>query len=358
MNMIFKLILGLTALALFVVSPAWGSTKKIAIFTTRDEGDMFWQPVVDFASMAANQFDYEIVPYFCHGNHFAMKDLVKDAAAKKVDAMILVNFKRQLVSVAEEAEKAGIPFLVINSGFDASDAPGEPRGKMKHWIGEMLPDDEGAGYELAKILTKKAKAAKDGKVHIIGLEGIISDQASIERVKGLNRFVSQNAGKVVLDQVTQANWDPKTAQEKFEALHGRFPDAAVVWTASDGMGIAVGTKLKELGLAGKIHTGGVDWSNEGVQAVKDGVIDATIGGHYMEGGWAVIMMYDYFNGIDFKSEGLKRKSAMAALTKDKMAAYSAKLGSKEQWKQIDFKRFSKKANGVAKYDFTLKNLLK
>ena len=60
--------------------------------------------------------------------------------------------------------------------------------------------------------------------------------------------------------------------------------------------------------------GGIDWNLEAIQSIQKGQMTASMGGHFMEGGWVMVLLYDYFNGVDFVDEGVAMKSKMSAIT--------------------------------------------
>ena len=103
------------------------------------------------------------------------------------------------------------------------------------------------------------------------------------------------------------------------------------------MALGVVEGIKELGLVPgqDIVTGGFDWSEKGVEAVVKGEIEVTMGGHYMEGAWVAVLIYDYFNGVDFKDESLRMKSNMGALTKENIDDYLQKLKDHSQEYVLD-----------------------
>jgi hypothetical protein len=84
---------------------------------------------------------------------------------------------------------------------------------------------------------------------------------------------------------------------------------------------------------------------------------ATAGGHFMEGGWAVVMLFDYFNGKDFASESVNVKSPMGLITADNAKIYQTKFGT-GNWGQINFNLFTKTNNKALKsYNFKIETLL-
>lgn len=333
----------------------------IAMFTPRAEHDMFWGPFVGFMQEAVNDLNMELEVYYANDNRMEMKRQIEEAVtrADKPDALVIKNFQAQGEIFIEIADDAEVPIFVVNTGFQPEDNMGKPREKYRYWIGEMLPDDEGAGFGLAELLIQEAAARSDENISLLGIEGYASSGASIERVKGLKRALEQHP-EVELTQILSANWKPDLAKEKFMTVkHRRYPDISVVWTASDGMALGVIEGAKELDFtpAQDIFTGGVDWSEQGLQAVKSGEMTATMGGHFMEGAWVAVVLYDYFNGIDFASESLQMRSKMSAITRANIDTYIEKL-HREQWHKIDFTQFSKQLNPELKtYNFGLEALL-
>jgi hypothetical protein len=87
-------------------------------------------------------------------------------------------------------------------------------------------------------------------------------------------------------------------------------------------------------------------------------MSTSVGGHFLEGAWSLILVHDYHYGIDFVDDpGVRFMTSMHSITSDTVQDYSDKLGNPE-WNRIDFKQFSKKHNPVLeKYDFSLSGLL-
>ncbi len=334
---------------------------KVALFIPRSEDDMFYNPVVEFAQEAVNDLEgMELQVYYAGEDHFKLQKQVEQvlAAKEKPDALLIINYRKRGKHILKIAGKVNMPVFIFNDGFLAEDKMGKPREQFKNWIGEMLPDDEGAGFELAKTLISQATPGADGKIHLIGIEGKKVSMPSIKRLAGLQRFLEQT-DNTVLHQIVAADWDPELAKEKFLALKKRFPEISVVWTASDGMGLGVIAGAKELGLTPgqDILTGGVDWAKAGLDAVKSGDMTATIGGHFMEAAWVAVLLYDYFNGVDFASEALQMRSQMSAVSNTNIDEYLEKL-ARENWHKIDFTKFSKKYNPELKqYNFGLEAVL-
>ena len=164
--------------------------------------------------------------------------------------------------------------------------------------------------------------------------------------------------KSILHQILYANWNKETSYKYTSRIIKRYKkDLDIIWAASDGMSLGAHKAIEENNKSTQILTGGIDWSPKGIQAVKNGDIDATIGGHFMNGGFALVLLYDYFHGIDFYDEvGTKIQLNMSILTKNNVNKYLEKYSS-QNWNKIDFRKYSKVLNKkLIKYDFSLESL--
>lgn len=331
---------------------------KIAYFIPRQvEGDMFYNLVGDFAKKAAEDLNIDLDFYEAKGNHILMARQGELASKKNYDAFMVINVKFAGSQIVKSARNERIPVLFENGGI-LSKKVGEPREKNPYYIGEIVPDDKNAGYKLGKYLIKKAKETGE-KLEILGITGVKASSASIEREKGLKIAIGETNGEAVLKQVVSANWETNIAKQKFIGLKRRYPKVNIVWTASDGMGMGVVKGIKEENLIPNkdVFTGGVDWSAGGIESVMKNEFTATVGGHFMEGAWGLVILSDYLRGIDFKDEGLKMYTDMYLITPDNYEERKI-LFDKSKWGEIDFKRFSKYYSGISKYDFGIEKVIK
>lgn len=341
-------------LTFLLVGPALSEDKKrLALFTPRRANDAFWGVLEHYMQEACRDLGMELQVFHARENHLTMVKQVKMALKMKFDAVVVPNYKERLTIITKLANSAQIPIFTYNAGFAPSSNMGEPRQKYQYWIGEILPDDEGAGYNLAKTLIKEAKK-RAMKLEMIAFLGIGVEMASRLRMEGLHRFLKDHPN-VKLHQYIPANWERTIAGKKAKVSIKRYPDAKIYWSASDEMALGILDAIEDQG----IITGGVDWSKQGINAVNTNKqMIASMGGHIYEGAWAAVLIYDYLHGKDFKEEGLRIKSHMHGITKKNVKTFLKKL-TKSNSKNIDFSKFSKVKNpSLKKYDFSLEALLK
>lgn len=265
----------------------------------------------------------------------------------------------------KRAEQLGVRTFVFNSGVAPEERleMGRPRSKFRHWIAQMTPDDEQAAYILADMLIDKAKAAgktdKAGKVHFIAVGGDgIKNSVEEKRYSGIKKRIAEH-NDAVLDNLILTGWERTTAYSELLDALKQYPDTSVVWSISDTTALAAIDVARELGKKpGKdIFIGGFNWSLEGMNSVIMDEMTATMGGHFLEGAKALILIHDHHHGIDFADElGVEMLTQMEAVTNDNARKYLDRM-SKMDWRKVDFKQFSKKYNTDLKsYNLTLEAL--
>jgi len=335
----------------------------VAFANPASKTDAFWELVTSFMQAAADDLGFELKVYYADRNHVLIDENVNSIYSQepRPDFVIGMNARGSGTAMLELGEATGIKTVFINQSFLTNDRTlmGLPGERYKNWLFEYLPDDVHSGYLLAKTLIDDAFARgltdTNGMLQIVGVTGHELSSASILRVQGLKKAVAEYPN-VVLDQLVKADWKRDRAHDLALGLIGRYPEIGVFWSASDVMSMGVIDAIGELGkVANKdILTGGVDWANSALPLVKGDVMTASVGGHFMDGGWALVMLYDLIHGEEVPPMSLSRFSV---LTKGNVDIYSDRFGGND-WSQIDFRKFSKHLNPkVKEYDFGLEAVL-
>jgi ABC-type sugar transport system substrate-binding protein len=264
----------------------------------------------------------------------------------------------RLLSLAQETR---VPVFVINSGLLPEDAArfGGPRAHFPLWLGQMLPDDVLAGEVLARLLLEAATRgrAPGSPVGLVALEGQLGDGSALERVAGLRLALDAWEGATLLQSVS-ASWEEALALRKTALLLRRYPELQIVWSANDTMALAALRALEDAGRhpGQDVLVGGIDWTPRALQAVREGRLVASLGGHFLEGAWALVLLHDYHHGRDFRSEGLDWRTTLAPVSRADVDAVLRFLGEGD-WEPLDFRAFSKVANPtLSRYDFSLRAL--
>jgi ABC-type sugar transport system substrate-binding protein len=327
----------------------------------------FWLSVSAFMLAAAADLNMDLEILYCDRNHIKMKRLAKEVVSRKnpPDYLVVVNEKLSAGPIVMDADSAGVKVFVMLNRFegDQYQKMGQPRHKYKNWIGSLIPDNRFAGYQTAKLLIDQALKAgiksPDGRLHIIGFSGDYITQASLQRVDGLKQAVSEYPN-VDLEQVIPCNWSKDAARSKTPKILKRYPETDAIWCANDP--IAVGA-LEGAVAAGRtpgkdIFLGGSNWDPPGLEKVKTGEIVTSVGGHFMTGGWVMVLLYDYHHGRDFAEAGTQLQyKIFGALHSGNIHQFLNQFGDRD-WRKIDFTNFSKVLQPDTRhYQFNVESIL-
>ncbi|ATB34643.1 hypothetical protein CYFUS_000050 [Cystobacter fuscus] len=269
--------------------------------------------------------------------------------------------------VLEVAEQAQVPVFVVNSGLALEERArfGGPREHFTWWVGQMVPDDVGAGERLVRLLIDAAQARRrslergpvEGPVRLIAIEGQWGDTSAKQRHLGLRQALSGEKDAELLQSVTAA-WQREESRRKTFLLLRRYPELEVIWAANDDLAMGAVQALEEAGRrpGEDVQVGGIDWTPEALQAVREGKLVTSLGGHFLEGAWALVLLYDHHQGRDFASERLDWRTAFLPATRANAAGYLEVL-ARPDWEAFDFRAFSKAVNPrLTHYDFSLQAL--
>ncbi|WNG62373.1 substrate-binding domain-containing protein [Archangium gephyra] len=277
------------------------------------------------------------------------------------DYVLLTMHRGIGARLLELSKREKVPIFVINSGLLPADAGrlGGPRGHFPLWLGQMVPDEALAGRTLARLLLEASTRSRPPRasVRLVALEGRLEDASGLGRSEGLLQAVDEWEGAELLQKVS-ASWAVDAAWRKAELLLLRYPGLQVIWAANDNMALGA---LRAVEASGRrpgqdVVLGGMDWTPEALRAVHEGRLVASLGGHFLEGAWALVLLYDHHHGRDFVSEGLDWRTSLLPVSRANVDAVLAWLGEGD-WEAIDFRAFSKVANpSLTHYDFSLRAL--
>jgi ABC-type sugar transport system substrate-binding protein len=363
---------------------------RVGLLVAGEADHPFWGKTVHFAEAVAEDLDIDLEVSFSAENSYSIKhnglDLLDEL--DEGDYFLSGYFRSVTAGFLEKAEEAGINTIVFNTDVLEADkaAVGRPREKYTHWLAHLVPDEAKAGRELGAALIDQARRAGgdiEPPLEMMALTGplsgasydgalpdmrslLIDDPAeagredspvSLQRIHGLESGV---AGIEDVDMLgfADAYWLPDQARDLTSRALERF-DVDVIWSASDAMALAALDAVREVGLTpGRdIVVGGFDWTEAGLQAVTDGHMAASMGGHFMEAGWALVLIHDHARGEDFaETAGVNIVTRMSAITPANVERYREHFGD-GQWGQVDFRRFSRVHNDSrTEYNFSPETL--
>lgn len=355
-------------LIVFLVATAFSiSAKPVEVVLLNPGGNhWFWKMVINFMQAAADDLDMELEVITSDWDHFLTVEQVQKVVKRKhpPDYIVTGNEKSNAGKIIKIADQAGVKIFLFSNDFVADrdfELYGQPREKYKHWIGKLIPNNFSAGYQIGRTLIDQSLDSKlfarNGKIHLVAIAGAGKTHASSERVRGLKQVVRENLEKVELLEVFPGDWTAQRAEKISERIFRSYPETGIIWGANDTTAFGAMKHAITLGkIPGKdVLFGGCGWYAPAIQKVQEGQLTTTVGGHFMEAGWVIVLLYDYHHDKDFISDPIE--TAMYSIDKSNVEKF-LKVFGKQEWDKIDFKKFSKVHNpALKKYDFSLKSVL-
>ncbi|MCS3725591.1 ABC transporter substrate-binding protein [Bradyrhizobium betae] len=327
-------------------------------------GEVHWDMVAQTMQAAGRKLNAHVEVLTSERNYRNMRELGLGviARADKPDFLILVNEESAAVKILEAAEAAGVKTLLLSSTLIGDDAArlGPPRRTLKTWLGDITTDLQTAGARMANALIRAARAEKwqssDGKIHLLAIGGDEITPASIARNAGLQLAVAA-APDVVVDRMLFANWTQSEAEEvtanylSWASRKGIRP--AGIWAGNDPMALGAIKASTTAGLAPgqDIQVVGLNWSEDALRAIRAGRLLSTDGGHFLLGGWSVVLLRDYADGCDFAEASPYIEVKTSAVTRANLVAVGDLIKTRA-FDRIDFTRFRSKAGRCGHYDFS------
>lgn len=327
---------------------------RVSLFVPRAD-TLFWSSLVRLTESAAQDLDVDLRVYDAENRGEAMVRQVREACLQGTDGILFMNYEHLGREILTLAQTYKVPALLYNTGF--ADPRMVPRKEFPFWIGSMTPDDVRAGGLLAQRLIEAGKRAGKETIRMLAIEGNPQEKSSSDRVEGMRAVVS-NRDDVILYGVVNAGktWSRTKAKEVFTAEFRKHPDINTVWAAGDDIALGALDAVSQMGLDREtVIAGGIDWSQGAVESVRAGHNGLSIGGHMLEGAWALILMHDYLGGLDFSRENTVFKTRMHAIDSRNVDQVSRFLT--DNWERIDFTNFSKVHNETLLYRFELPHVM-
>lgn len=265
------------------------------------------------------------------------------------DFLLLINENGMAERLVKKADSMGVKTVLFNEGFNETFLKniGDPVDVYKNCIAEILPDDSLAGYLLAKeLITAKRKEKPEGIISVLGISGSPRNTSSIKRVAGLKQAISE-LKEVTLLQTAPGHWKEDKAADITKRAYQRYSQIDIIWVASDKMADGVLSSLKSIGK--KSIIGGIDWATFAFERVETGDFVATVGGHFFDGAWALVLIYDYVTHGKLKKK--KYISNSFDIINQNTVKEILPILKTDNWQAIDFKNHAQDKFG--NYDFSL-----
>jgi len=210
--------------------------------------------------------------------------VVEGFVTQQVNGIVLAPFdKDALVRPVEEAKRAGIPAVVVDSALE-SPAPISFVASNNEHGGELAAD------EIARLLNGK------GKVMLLRYqEGVFSTE---QREKGFAEKIKTYPGITVISSNQYAGATRDTAKTAMENLLNRYGNEIdALFTPNESSTAGALLALEDAGKAGKIKFVGFDNSDIFIQAMRAGKLQGiVVQNPFRMGELGVTTMIDHLQG--------------------------------------------------------------
>lgn len=273
-----------------------GEGETFVLLTPRT--DPFWAASAEFASAAAIGLGKRLVVYDAQDDGEAMIRQARQAVETRPRGIISQDFighGRDIENVASEHET---PFFAINTRFD--------NGVPASAVAALQPNDETTGFELARSLVDALRRTAPGtaRVQVIAVLGREGEFATDGRRNGLERALSEHDDFDIVARVESGFTNQSDARDGVrQALLGSVlaaDEPVAIWCTTDTMALGAiqGTIQAGREPGTDVLIGGVDWTRDGLLAIQEGTLHVSLGGHFMEAGFAIVIAEAGIEGLD------------------------------------------------------------
>ena len=252
----------------------------------------FWQRYVAFVNQVGDQLGIKVNIVDCQNQEAKQLQDIENLIASGVTELIVTPQTAQVGPVIlKRAQQANIPIVITDRwpGVDPT------KYDWDGFVGFIGPDDADAGFRIAQAL------AAAGKKNLVAINGVHGASVAEGRFKGLDNFVKANPDVKLLD----TQWIGETSDlglqtmENYQAAYGGKYDG--VWNYNDALATGAIKALRDAGMgddlkSGKISVAGMDLNPDAVELIQQGFYLASFGGHWLQGGFGLVMLHDYVNG--------------------------------------------------------------
>lgn len=278
----------------------------------------------------------------------------------KPDFVIAKFYEKISIDILSMSEQYDIPIFIINSNISKNNIKniGRLRRKFGSFMGHIAPDEEQVGYDLAKFLIKlKRETNPDGRLKVAAMFTSKIQTKSKKILKGLEKAVKEE----YLTKLYHPVYTPSKKQEAYiqtSRLLKKYYDLNVILAETDVMALGANEAIIDNDLSSQVISGGVGFTKESIDSVKNNGLKALVGGSFMDAGLAMILINDYLHGIDFIDEFDSKINSNTFLITSKNINEYLKIFNATNLKKIDFKKYSKVYNkNQEKYNFSIENFL-
>jgi len=274
------------------------------------------------------------------------------------DYLVFANEQYVAPQIFRLAQGSGVKLFIVNASL--TDNQLSLLGERPDRLGSLVPNDEEGGYLMLKELIRQHPPAAPGQsIELLAFSGLKITPSAQLREKGMLRALAEHP-EVRLRQLVYSGWTRERAYEQAKLLLRRYPKVSLVWSANDEMAFGAMQAYSEAGgTPGKgALFGAFNTAPAALNALVDGRLSVLLGGHFTLGGWALVELHDYDQGVDVNQYGGRdRQIPLLQLIDKAQAKRLLAMGDSPDF-GVNFKLLSAKGQPTSyRYPFSLLTLM-
>lgn len=243
-------------------APATNSGEKgKIIFSITHMTNAFTVELSDAVKAQGEALGYKVEVVSADQDTNKQNNQIETAITQDVAAIIVEPVSVDgVVPAARAAKDAGIPIVIVNQQISDPTA-------ADTYVGANA-------VETGKVLMDQVVKDLDGNGEIAEILGPMGSDGQIGRSQGFADALANSSITVAFEST--ADWDTDKALKLSENWITANANLVAIVAQNDNMGLGAQKAVEDAGLQDKIKTYGIDATPDGLQAVKDGRMAATV----------------------------------------------------------------------------------
>ncbi|WP_247256640.1 ABC transporter substrate-binding protein [Pseudomonas moorei] len=346
-----------------VVGPS-AQAESVLFLNPGTPREVFWTSYSQFMQAAADDLRIDLRIVYSDRTSEITIGQAREAllGPSRPDYLVFVNEENVAPEILRLAKGSGVKLFMVNNALspDQMRLLGARPDKYPDWVGSLVPNDEEGGYLMLKELIRLHPPAAPGQaIDLLAFSGLKITPSAQLREKGMRRALAEHP-EVRLRQLVYGGWTRERAYEQAKLLFKRYPQTSLVWTANDEMGFGAMQAFEEAGgKPGKDALfGTINNSPATLRALLDKRLSVLLGGHFSLGGWALVQLHDYDQGVDVSQYGGRDRQIPLLQVIDRAQARRLLAMGNAQNFGVDFHKLSARGRPISyRYPFSLQTLM-
>lgn len=258
----------------------------------------FWNRVAKFSQIAATGLNMQLEVLYGDGTPETLSKLGQQALSKDISGLIYMPIGIAGEELLRAANQRHVPVVTIHSNFRQASL--SLRAENPNWVGHVGMRDENIGQnllgkmfegetnvkQLNMLLLAGPKDSPDSQKYVADIETVLKEQFSTAKLT-----------------VMHTDWLANAGAEAYREALKRDPEINAVVSVNASMALAVLEQARLEPNRPLPNIGSLNWRHALADEIQAGNIKAGVAGTEFEGAFSLVLLFDYLNGVDIRSQG-------------------------------------------------------